>query len=405
MSLAAAWRRLAYVAGGASAGFLASYRHDFKQLEFDVAALSGPALRFLDGETAHNVAIWAAAHGLLPKETRPDPPSLRTTVWDRDFPNPLGLAAGFDKSAEGPEALLNLGFGFVEIGSVTPLPQPGNAKPRVFRIEEEGAVINRYGFNNDGVDAVRQRLKTFRNRQDDPSTSTPAGLLGVNLGKNKATEDAAADYCIGVAKLARLADYLVINVSSPNTPGLRALQGRRELQSLVRRVKAERDALAWHGKPAPPLLIKIAPDLTAEDLGDIAAVALSEGVDGLVVSNTTLERPPGVAAHPAGAEAGGLSGAPLFERSTAVLGQVYRLTHGRLPLIGVGGVSTGEQAYRKIRAGASLVQLYTSLALSGPALVRRVKLELAACLARDGFKSVADAVGADHRRDAQGRRA
>lgn len=158
-------------------------------------------------------------------------------------------------------------------------------------------------------------------------------------------------------------------------------------------------------QPAPPLLIKIAPDLTAEDLGDIAAVALSEGVDGLVVSNTTLERPPGVAAHPAGAEAGGLSGAPLFERSTAVLGQVYRLTHGRLPLIGVGGVSTGEQAYRKIRAGASLVQLYTSLALSGPALVRRVKLELAACLARDGFKSVADAVGADHRRDAQGRRA
>ncbi|EIE19684.1 dihydropryrimidine dehydrogenase [Coccomyxa subellipsoidea C-169] len=353
----------------------------------------------LDAERAHNVAIWAAVHGLLPIEKRSDPPILRTTVWGKHFSNPIGLAAGFDKDAQALEGLLGLGFGFVEIGSVTPLPQPGNDQPRAFRIPELKAVINRYGFNSQGLDVVRANLIAYRRSQLHRPANQPGpgpGLVGVNLGKNKLSEDAAADYCLGVSKLAPYADYLVINVSSPNTPGLRALQSRKELEKLVRKVKATRDGMSWGAAGPPPLLVKIAPDITDADKSDIAAVALKLGIDGLIVSNTTICRPPAVAEHPEGKEAGGLSGAPLRFMSTEVLRDMYRLTKGKLPIIGVGGVSSGADAYAKIRAGASLVELYTGLVYEGPILLRRMKLELTALLQRDGFASVHDAIGADH---------
>jgi dihydroorotate dehydrogenase len=311
---------------------------------------------------------------------RADDAVLATTLWGRRFPNPLGIAAGFDKHAEAPDALLSLGFGSVEIGSVTPLPQPGNPRPRVFRLVEDEAVINRYGFNSDGIEAVARRL-IARPRQ---------GIVGVNLGKNKETEDAATDYAKGAAALSRFADYLVVNVSSPNTPGLRALQGREALDALIARVQAAMPA------PAPPLLVKIAPDMTPEDLADVAQVALARGLAGVIVSNTTITRPETLRGASRG-ETGGLSGKPLFELSTAALGAMWHLTQGKVTLIGVGGVSSGADAYAKIRAGASLVQLYTALVFHGPALIGRIKRELAELLRRDGFASVADAVGADHR--------
>jgi dihydroorotate dehydrogenase len=398
-------RRLAYVAAGAAAGSLAVYRNDPKQLHFDVVSSTGALVRLLDAETAHNLGIMAAKMGFFPKETRPDPPSLATTVWGRKFPNPIGMAAGFDKHAEVIEPLLGIGFGFVEIGSVTPLEQPGNPKPRCFRLKEHGAVINRYGFNSEGVDVAQSRLAALRKKQQEEGVSRfPAGIVGVNLGKNKTSPDAAADYTTGVYKLGPYADYLVINISSPNTPGLRALQSRAELENLVKAVKAARDHIQWdknaalNGGTPPPLLVKIAPDLTEADTADIAAVAMKQGVDGLIISNTTIERPGSIPDHPHGKETGGLSGAPLFESSTAMLRVMYRLTKGKIPIIGVGGVSTGQDAYDKIKAGASLVELYSSFTYAGPSLVPRIKKELAQCLRKDGYESVAEAVGADHRK-------
>ncbi len=337
-----------------------------------------PLVRALDPERAHLLAIQAlriCRPLLRPSE---DDPILATRLWGRDFPNPIGIAAGFDKHAEVPDALRALGFGFVEIGSVTPRPQQGNPRPRVFRLSEDDAVINRYGFNSDGIDVVAKRLAA-RTRQ---------GVLGVNLGKNKETADAADDYVQGVAALARFACYVVINVSSPNTPGLRALQGRAALDGLVARVQAAMPV------PAPPLLVKIAPDLTAEDLADIAEVAQVRALDGIIVSNTTLSRPETLRGA-ARSEAGGLSGRPLFERSTAMLREMRRLTAARIPLIGVGGIASGEDAYAKLRAGASLVQLYTALTFQGPGLIGRIKRDLAARLRRDGFARVADCVGVD----------
>ncbi len=268
---------------------------------------------------------------------------------------------------------------------MTPRPQPGNPKPRMFRLPEDGAVINRMGFNNRGLRHVAGRLAARRR----------VGIVGANLGKNKDTEDSAADYEAGAARLGPLADYLVINVSSPNTPGLRALQGRAELDSLVRRTRAALDG-AVEGERRPPLLLKIAPDLADADLADIAAVALAGSLDGLIVANTTVARPAGLHSPLAG-ETGGLSGAPLFEPSTRMLRQVYRLTRGKVPLIGSGGVASGLDAYGKIRAGASLVQVYTALIYQGTALVGRINRDLIELLRRDGFASVAAAVGADHR--------
>ncbi|KXZ44645.1 hypothetical protein GPECTOR_64g139 [Gonium pectorale] len=406
-------KRVALLGTVAAGGAAAFYLTADIDTQFALASSTGPLLRMLDPETSHIIGIQAAARGLMPRDTRPDPPSLHTKVFGLSFSNPLGLAAGFDKNAEAVAGLMGLGFGFVEVGkwcrgavfggaqeseperSITPRPQPGNPTPRVFRIPELKATINRYGFNNLGADAVQDHLAAFeKSVERDPSIKR--GLLGVNLGKNKSSKDAAQDYCIGLTKLGAHADYLVVNVSSPNTPGLRALQGRKELEALVKQVKGTRDRMRWGPGGPPPLLIKVAPDLSEPDKQDIAAVALATGVDGLIISNTTIQRPGVVAQYPAATEAGGLSGPPLFDMSTAVLADFYRLTGGRLPLVGCGGVSSGEDAYRKIRAGASLVQLYTALAYEGPALVPRIKRELTECLARDGFSSVAQAVGADH---------
>ncbi len=352
---------------------------------FDYYRLIGPCIRVLDPELAHDLTIRALKAGVVPMQPARDDPELASSAWGLSFPNPNGLAAGFDKNAEVPDAMLRQGFGFVEIGSVTPRPQPGNPKPRMFRLIDDAAVINRMGFNNQGLDAVAARLAKRPRR----------GIVGANLGKNKDTEDAAADYEKGVAALARSSDYLVINVSSPNTPGLRALQGREQLAALVGRVRAALDA-AVPTTPRPPLLLKIAPDLTAEDQADIAAVALAGGLDGLIVSNTTIERDWKLLSWHRG-EAGGLSGRPLFKRSTEVLREMYRLTEGRLPIVGAGGIETGADAYAKIRAGASLLQLYSALIYHGPGLVTRIKNELAGLLRRDGFDHLADAVGADHR--------
>jgi dihydroorotate dehydrogenase len=348
----------------------------------------GPLLRRLDPEVAHGLTLRALERGLAPRNPGPDDPILATRVWGRDFANPIGLAAGFDKDAAVIGPLFDLGFGFVEVGTITPRPQAGNPRPRVFRLPEDRAVINRLGFAGAGADAAARRLARWR-----AGSAGGRGILGVNLGKNRESEDAAADYAAGARALGRYADYLVINVSSPNTPGLRALQGRAELERLVDRV---REALAEVlPQDAPPLLIKIAPDLEPADLADIAAVALERRVNGLIATNTTVARPADLVGRHR-AETGGLSGRPLFAPATRVLAEMYRLTGGRIPLIGVGGVAGGAEAYAKIRAGASLVQLYTGLIYEGPALLLRIKAELAGLLRRDGFDSVGAAVGAGY---------
>ena len=342
-----------------------------------------PLLDRIDPERAHRLALAALKTGWIGGGRKADPPSLAQTVFGLRFPNPVGLAAGFDKDGEVYRQTLSLGFGFVELGSVTPKPQPGNPRPRLFRLTADRAVINRMGFNNRGIDAMAERL---RNRAAAP------GIVGVNLGKNKDQPDAAADYTTGARVLGPFADYLVINVSSPNTPGLRALQSRDALAGLIAAVLEERAQLTQH----PPLLLKIAPDLTDADRQDIAEVALGSGLDGLIVSNTTIARPQGLDPR-FSQEIGGLSGRPLFAPATETLRDLYRRTGGKLPIIGVGGIASAADAYAKIRAGASLVQLYTALVFEGPGIIRRIKDGLAALLARDGFANIGEAVGADHR--------
>ncbi|KAL3502303.1 hypothetical protein ACH5RR_036752 [Cinchona calisaya] len=378
---------------------------------FSATKLVNPFFAFLDPEVAHRLGVSAAARGWVPREKRPDPSTLGLEVWGKRFSNPIGLSAGFDKNAEAVEGLLGLGFGFVEVGSVTPVPQEGNPKPRIFRLPKEGAIINRCGFNSEGIVAVAKRLGAQHGKRklETSSTSSPTeddvkhggkagpGILGVNLGKNKTSEDAAADYVQGVHTLSQYADYLVINISSPNTPGLRQLQGRKQLKDLVKKVQAARDEMQWGEEGPPPLLVKIAPDLSRQDLEDIAAVALALRLDGLIISNTTIQRPDPVNNNPVAQESGGLSGMPLFNLSTNILKEMYILTKGKIPLIGCGGISSGEDAYKKIRAGASLVQLYTAFAYGGPALIPQMKAELAQCIERDGYKSINEAIGADCR--------
>ena len=353
----------------------------------DLFKFAGPILRTLPAEFSHGLTVRALKAGLVPPQPDFSHPSLAVTVWGRTFPNPVGLAAGFDKNAEVPNAMLSLGFGFVETGSVTPKAQPGNPKPRLFRLAADKAVINRMGFNNFGLEVFAANLT----RQ--PKT----GIVGVNLGKNKETEDAASDYEIGAKRLAALADYIVINVSSPNTPGLRALQGRKQLVDLVARTRnALESGIPARSERKPPLLLKIAPDLADEDLKDIADTSMFGGLDGLIVSNTTVSRPDTLRSWRA-KETGGLSGQPLFDLSTAILRRMYMLTYGRVPIVGVGGISSGLDAYLKIRAGASLVQLYSALVYQGPGLVTQIKRDLVDLLARDGFTSIAQAIGADHK--------
>lgn len=350
----------------------------------DSYTLLGPLVRALPPETAHGLAIAALRRGLVRVPAAPDDLVLASRLWDMTFPNPVGLAAGFDKGAQVPDAMLALGFGFVEAGTVTPRPQPGNPKPRLFRLARDRAVINRLGFNSEGLDAVAARLAARRGRP---------GIVGANVGRNAETADAIGDFVLGVERLAPLADYLVVNISSPNTKGLRDLQRRASLDSLVRQVLAARDRAAPTGR-RPPLLVKIAPDLDAEARADVAAVVLARGADGLIVCNTTVERPAHLA-DPQRAQAGGLSGRPLFPMALAAVAEMYRLTQGRLPIVGSGGIGSGEDAYRMIRAGASLVQLYSALVFDGPQLVGRVKRDLAQRLRADGFRAVADAVGVD----------
>jgi len=344
-----------------------------------VATLGTHAMRFLEPEAAHRATVRLMASPFAPRlHTRSDS-MLRTRIAGIDFANPIGLAAGFDKNAEAPDAMLRLGFGFVEVGGVTPLPQPGNDRPRVFRLVEDEAVINRYGFNNDGLDVIAARLARRRRK----------GVVGVNLGANKDSKDRIEDYVKGVRALEGLVDFYTINVSSPNTPGLRALQDKAALTGLLKRVISARDAL----KVKVPVFLKVAPDLTDADKADIAAVVLELGADALIVSNTTIARAASLKSQHKD-EIGGLSGRPLFGPSTALLAEFAQTFKGRVALAGVGGVFSAEDAYAKIRAGASLVQLYTALIYKGPALVADIVERLPGLLKRDGFASIAEAVGA-----------
>lgn len=337
-----------------------------------------PLLRWLNPERAHHLSLLALRLGLAGHAPAEDHPALAIDVLGRHFANPVGLAAGFDKNAVAVAALMRLGFGFIETGTVTPRPQPGNPRPRLFRLESDQAVINRMGFNNAGLDAYVAHL-----------ARRPRGavLLGANVGINKEGAVPEQDYPALIAAVAPHADYVVINVSSPNTPGLRGLQSEARLYAILRAVRA---SVANH----PPLLVKIAPDLGDEALAALVETCVAEGVQGLIVSNTTIARPPELRS-PFTHEAGGLSGLPLLRLSTSVLARAFLLARGRLVLIGVGGVSTGEHALMKIRAGASLVQLYTSFAYAGPALIPRLKRQLLASLRTFGFAHVQDAVGKD----------
>ncbi|WP_029006641.1 quinone-dependent dihydroorotate dehydrogenase [Azorhizobium doebereinerae] len=355
----------------------------------DLYPLLRPLLPLISPERAHGLSIRALKKGLVPADRRPDSPILATRVWNIDFPNPIGLAAGFDKDAEIIDPLLSLGFGFVEVGSVTPRPQPGNPKPRLFRLDEDQGVINRFGFNSEGLAPFIYHLGRRR------AAGLP-GIVGANVGKNKETEDASEDYVAGVSATCRLADYIVCNISSPNTPGLRLLQARAEMSALIGHALSARNESIPEVAARPPLLVKVAPDLDDAALEAVAEVALELGVDGIIMGNTTLSRPASLRSRDKG-ETGGLSGKPLFALSTERLGALYRIVRGRIPLVGVGGVSSGADAYAKIRAGADLVQIYSALVFHGPGLVPRIKADLAARLKADGFSHVAEAVGADFR--------
>jgi dihydroorotate dehydrogenase len=342
-----------------------------------------PILYSLDAEFSHNLAILALRLRPGRSQSLPAHPALSTKFCGLEFPNPVGMAAGFDKNAAVPDALLNLGFGFVEIGTVTPRPQVGNPKPRLFRLVEDEAVINRLGFNGQGSAAVLARLQQRPKR----------GILGVNIGKNRDSTDEVDDYVTGVSTFGPIADYLTINISSPNTPGLRDLQRRDRLRELLSSVVSVRDALA---PLRPPILVKIAPDLTDTEIRDISEVALETGIDGLIATNTTLERPDSLQSIYK-AEAGGLSGRPLYGLSTRILGEFFKATNGKLPLIGVGGIASGADAYQKIKMGASLVQLYSCMVFEGPNLVQEIQKDILLRMKADGFTRISEAVGAFHR--------
>jgi len=331
----------------------------------------------LDAERAHRATIGALK--LLPagRPAAPDP-ILSVQVAGLDFPNPVGLAAGFDKDAEVFRQMLGFGFGFVEVGTLTPLPQSGNPKPRLFRLAEDRAAINRLGFNNDGQSAALTRLRAHRRR----------GLVGVNIGANKDSADRIADYSAGIAAMTGVADYLTVNISSPNTPGLRTLQTKAALEELLGRLADARQALAGN----VPVFLKVAPDLEDGEVETIAATTATHGLDGIIVSNTTVSRPDLASAHRG--ETGGLSGKPLLDLSTLALRRFRAAAPDGFTLIGAGGIASGSDAYAKIRAGACAVQLYSGLVFEGPGLIRRIKRDLAARLKSDGFTTVTEAIGA-----------
>ncbi len=343
-----------------------------------------PLAHALPPETAHMLALAALRLGLIPSASRVDHPAISVHAFGLVFRNPVGLAAGFDKNAMATDALLKQGFGFVEAGTVTPLPQAGNPQPRLFRLIEDDAVINRLGFNNDGLDGFVAQLKRRR---------PEAGIVGANIGKNKDSADAAIDYVTGLHAVYPYVDYVTINISSPNTEGLRALQKRAALDELLSVLAKAREACAVEHNRQVPLLLKVAPDLDQKEKEDITDKAAEYAIDGLIVSNTTVSRPP--LKSRSAAETGGLSGKPLFDLSTQALKEFYRLSGGRMTLIGTGGIFSAEDAYAKIRAGATLVQLYTALVYKGFGIVGDIEKQLPALLARDGFAHVSDAVGVD----------
>ncbi len=340
-------------------------------------SLLRPLVFALEGEAAHRLSL-AALKRLPLSHAAPNDPLLATRVAGLDFPNPVGLAAGYDKDGEVPTKMLALGFGFAEVGTLTPLPQAGNPRPRLFRLVEDKAVINRMGFNNGGQEAAVPRLAAVQGR----------GIIGINIGANKDAVDRIADYATGVRRMAPLASYLTVNISSPNTPGLRALQDEGALAELLAAVRA---ALPQNG---PPVFLKVAPDLEPADIDAIARLSKGQ-VDALIVSNTTISRPP-LASRFAG-ETGGLSGAPLKSLAQQRMIDFAKATGGAIPLIGAGGIASAQDAYARIRAGASLIQIYSALVYEGPGLARRINTGLAALLRRDGFASITDAVGVDVR--------
>ena len=339
-------------------------------------------LRRLPAERAHVTTVKLLRAGFGPKGGVITSDLLKTSVGGLDLPNPVGLAAGFDKDCDVPDAMLAAGFGFVECGTVTPRPQVGNAKPRLFRLVEDDAVINRMGFNNRGLDHFSDRLQ---------ARSGKGGIVGANLGANKDSEDRAADYVTGLTRLWGHADYFTINISSPNTPGLRKLQGADEMEDLLGRIAETRTALTGDGTGVP-IFLKVAPDVELSQIERIVEQARTYGMNAIIVSNTTLDRPESLQSGHRG-EGGGLSGQPLFKKSTQVLAEFARAANGTIDLIGVGGIGNGAQAYAKIKAGAKAVQLYSALVYHGPGLVAEICADLEARLKADGFKTIGEAVG------------
>lgn len=355
----------------------------------NIYKLLTPALFKIDAEKAHGLTIKALKSGLIPCQKSINDPALATTLWGLKFPNPVGLSAGFDKNAEVIGPAFKLGFGFVEAGTVTPKPQEGNPKPRIFRDPSHQAVINRMGFPNLGAENFKANLEDFLAAKE-----RPRGVVGLNIGMNKTQTEPAKDYCYLIRQLAPMADYLTINISSPNTPGLRDLQRREPLMELLGAVMEERaKSCRTH---TPPLLVKLAPDLSEEQQAELAQTLMDSKIDGVILGNTTLDRPDYLPEH-FRAQMGGLSGQPLTDKSTNVIRNFYRLTAGKLPIIGVGGISNGAQAYAKIKAGASLVQLYTALVYEGPAVAYSINKQLLDLLKADGLNSITEAIGLDHR--------
>lgn len=357
-------------------------------------------LQQLPPETAHQAALTLLDVKMLlsrfcqrhnPPLSEKEDPILAVRLWKRNFSNPVGLAAGFDKNAKYIDSLFKLGFGFIEVGTVTLHPQTGNPQPRLFRLLEDQALINRMGFNNDGLDSVIYNLLQGRKLS---SESTAQLVVGINLGKNRDSTHIIDDYICCTSAVVPLVDYIVINVSSPNTPGLQSLQKRDTLSYLIREVQwaIKREAQRIQCE-LPPLLVKISPDLTFREQADIAEITLDNHLDGLVITNTTITRPSGLHVCLYKEETGGLSGKPLFPTSTQILANLYRLTDGQVPIIGVGGIASGADALAKIKAGASLVQIYTAMIYDGPSVVKQIKRELARLLRIEGYRTVAEAVG------------
>lgn len=339
------------------------------------------ALKTLPPEPAHRAALRALRLGFGTKHDTIYP-NLQTDIAGLSLPNPVGLAAGFDKDAEVPDAMLRAGFGFVECGSVTPRPQAGNPKPRLFRLSADKGVINRMGFNNQGLDGFEKNLRSRKNK---------SGIVGANLGANKDSTDRVADYTQGLTRLWGLTDYFTINISSPNTPGLRDLQSEDALDDLLGRVSETRSNLAGDA-PSPPIFLKVAPDLNSAQVEQITEQARTYGMSGIIVSNTTIARPESLKSSER-TETGGLSGTPLFKLSTHILSEFYMASEARIPLIGVGGIASGQDAYIKIRAGANAVQLYSAMVYEGPTLAATICADLSARLKADGFETIAEAVG------------